>query len=136
MPKGVHEEVPSKVPKEVSEGREPRDTPVGPPVWQRAAGRSRKGERRKGKIRSDPKENCVTRRVRVFLRSGQKSRSDPRGVKNKSGSSLARVWGDWWREGSPNLRESSQRVAFGLFCALRAWGHFRNVPLDPRSARG
>ena len=74
-----------------------------------------KGEKRKGNNGSEPKVNCVTRRVR-FLCSGQKSRSCPRGVKKQiSGSSLARVCGDWRREGRPNLRETSCELGFGLF---------------------
>ena len=69
----------------------------------------------KGKEQKRPKRKLCNPSCSFFCCSGQKSRSYPRDVK-KSGSSLARVWSDWRREGPPNSRESScELLLFFLF---------------------
>ena len=117
---------------------------VGPPGFARiAAGRPGKGEKRKGNNGSEPNVNCVTRRVRFVFCAPVKNRALSREVsKKKSGSSLARVCGDWRREGAPNpegeLTAGCLRTCFAacagsfLECARNPQGHFRSVPLHFR----
>ena len=106
------------------------DTKIGPPVWQPAAGRPGKGEKRKGKNRSDPKVNCGTRRVRFcFLCSGQKSRSYPSGVKNKYLEALSPESGAiGGGKGCQTRGRAHSGLPSDFFCASRARGHFWNVP--------
>ena len=85
----------------------------------------------------------MTRRVRFcFLCSGQKLRSCPRGVK-KTGSSLARVCGDWRREGprpqgeltAGCLRTFVRGVISGL-CPGTRWVTSGMCPGTPESPPG